>query len=140
MYLVDTNIFLEILLEQDRSEECEKLLNLVDEAEAVFYVSSFTLHSIEVIMTREGKTEELQDFLDDIASLQLKRLDTTTQEEKEAAASMEDHGLDFDDAVQHQACESHGLDIISYDDHFDDTTVTRLEPATVIDDMSEDAD
>jgi len=48
----DTNIFLEILLGQDKKEECKKFLedNVGD-----FAITDFTLHSIGVILFRYGK-------------------------------------------------------------------------------------
>ena len=62
MYLIDTNIFLEILLEQDKCRECEALLNNIRNSSLMFYVSSFTLHSIEVTMIRNNKMNELIEF------------------------------------------------------------------------------
>ena len=52
MYLIDTNIFLEILLDQERSAEWQELFDDLQDREVIFYVSSFTVHSIEVILER----------------------------------------------------------------------------------------
>ena len=53
MYLVDTNVFLEIILTQDKREECKEFLdkNIRD-----IYISDFSLHSVGVILfqIREG--------------------------------------------------------------------------------------
>ncbi len=46
-YLVDTNIFLEILLNQNGRKKCETFLQ--DEPGAA-WISDFTLHSIGVIL------------------------------------------------------------------------------------------
>lgn len=43
-----------------------------------FYVSGFALHSIEVIMTREDEKDELKQFLSNIESLDIERLETST--------------------------------------------------------------
>jgi predicted nucleic acid-binding protein len=75
MYLLDANIFLEILLDQERSEICENLLHNIEGMTQDFYVSGFALHSIEVIMTRE---DELNEFLSDIKPLDIERLETST--------------------------------------------------------------
>ena len=55
MYLVDTNIFLEILLAQHRKEDCKRFLDTHIEEIAI---SDFSLHSIGVILFRnhEGGT------------------------------------------------------------------------------------
>jgi predicted nucleic acid-binding protein len=47
MYLLDTNILLEILLQQEKSSECEHFMNNNLGAIAI---SDFTLHSIGVIL------------------------------------------------------------------------------------------
>ncbi|MEK6764707.1 MAG: PIN domain-containing protein [Planctomycetota bacterium] len=54
MYLIDTNIFLEILLDQERAVECQKLIESLQDREVIFYVSSFTMHSIEVVLDRKN--------------------------------------------------------------------------------------
>ena len=51
MYLVDTNIFLEILLKQNKSESCKAFL---DKNIGAISISDFTLHSIGVILFRFG--------------------------------------------------------------------------------------
>lgn len=99
MYLIDTNIFLEILLDQEKSDECQKLLESISEREAVFYVSSFTIHSIQVILERNKLYEPLIDFLQEIQTIGLKRFDTDTGEELEAIKLARNLNLDFDDAI-----------------------------------------
>ena len=49
MYLVDTNIFLEILLNDPNKLNCEKFLN--DNINNL-YISDFSLHSIGIILWR----------------------------------------------------------------------------------------
>ena len=52
MFLVDTNIFWEIFLDQDKRSDCVRFLetNLGN-----FSITDFTLHSIGVILFRYGK-------------------------------------------------------------------------------------
>jgi len=61
--LIDTNIFLEILLEQNNKDKCKKFLlknfgNL--------HLSDFTLHSIGVILFRNRKEKIFLSFINDI--------------------------------------------------------------------------
>jgi len=49
MNLVDTNIFLEILLKQEKSEACKSFLS---KNKGAINISDFTLHSIGVILFR----------------------------------------------------------------------------------------
>jgi len=129
MYLIDTNIFLEILQEQEKCEECEILINKISKSDVLFHVSSFTLHSIEVIMTNSKKIEELRDFLYDIITSKIVRIETNTNDELKTLKTMKRLNLDFDDAMQAYLCEGYNLKIISYDKHFDKTPIKRLEPS-----------
>ena len=48
-FLYDTNIFLEILLNQDKKEQAKEILdNHLDQ----FFISDFSLHSIGVILIK----------------------------------------------------------------------------------------
>ncbi len=132
MYLLDTNIFLEILLDQKKSDECEILLRSVPVNKEKFYVSSFTLHTIEVKMTRESKEDYLKNFLRSVDDLGIKRLDTPISEEIKILDCMDEQGLSFDDAVQYHICKKNDFEIISYDEHFDGTDITRKEPSDII--------
>ncbi|MCP5002722.1 MAG: type II toxin-antitoxin system VapC family toxin [Planctomycetes bacterium] len=133
MYLIDTNIFLEILLDQERSVECQKLLDGLQDREVIFYVSSFTIHSIEVILERNGLCEPLMDFLYDIHKTKcLKRFDTNTLEELEAIKLSKKLNLDCDDAIQYYICKTYNFKIVSFDKHFDSTDVERIEPNNII--------
>ncbi len=62
MFLVDTNIFLEILLKQDKKEDCKKFLNNNIED---LHVTDFSLHSIGVILFRYDKEDIFQKFVED---------------------------------------------------------------------------
>jgi predicted nucleic acid-binding protein len=49
-YLLDTNIFLELLLGQERSKECEQLFLRIERGELEAFVLSWALHSIEHLL------------------------------------------------------------------------------------------
>jgi len=129
--LIDTNIFLEILLNQKNADECEVLLKKINKDESSFYVSSFALHSIEVIMMRNNKGEDLASFLSFIARSKIIRIETTISDELDALKNMKKFQLDFDDALQLSLCKKYSLVIISYDKHFDKTPTKRIEPSQV---------
>jgi uncharacterized protein len=63
-YLVDTNIWLERLLDQDKSEIVSKFLDTIP-LESVF-ISDFALHSIGVILARLKKNDILHKFVIDL--------------------------------------------------------------------------
>ena len=133
MYLIDTNIFLEVLLDQEKAEECQELFERLRDGRITAYVSSFSLHSIEVILERDELHETLIDFLKDIHDAKgIRRFDTNTMEELEAVKLSKDINLDFDDAIQYHICKTHKLKIVSFDGHFDLTDIKRVEPPDVV--------
>ena len=120
--LVDTNIFLEILLEQNRAEEAKDLLRKVAKHE--FFISDFALHSVGLLLLRQRKPEVFREFLSDMISnagiIQLGLAPLEMEEVITAAASFR---LDFDDAYQYAVAERYGLAIISFDGDFDRTAL-----------------
>ncbi len=129
--LVDTNIFLEILLEQNRAEEAKDLLRKVDQHD--FFISDFALHSVGLILLRQRKPEVFRQFLSDLISnagiIQLGLSPSEMEEVIQAAASFR---LDFDDAYQYAVAERYGLAIVSFDGDFDRTAQGRIQPVAVV--------
>lgn len=116
-----------------RAAECQELFERLQNRETIFYISSFTIHSIEVILERDGLHEYLINFLQDIHRIKgLKRFDTDTLEELEAVKLAQSLNLDFDDAIQYYICKTHNLKIVSFDKHFDQTDVERIEPKDIL--------
>lgn len=128
--LVDTNIFLEILLEQNRAEEAKDLLRKVDQHD--FFISDFALHSVGLLLLRQRKPEVFRQFVSDLISnagiIQLGLSPSEMEEVIQAAASFR---LDFDDAYQYAVAERYGLAIVSFDSDFDRTTQGRIQPVAV---------
>jgi hypothetical protein len=65
-YLAGTNIFLEILLDQEKRSSCEAFLqsNI-----GKISLSDFSLHSVGVILFRVGKEDIFTDFANDVLPL-----------------------------------------------------------------------
>lgn len=97
--LIDTNIFLEILLAQEQASNAMALLTEVEAHE--FYISDFSLHSIGVLLFRRGRFDTFKDFLDDMVSgvgVTVVSLDVSDLESVRESAQK--FRLDFDDAYQ----------------------------------------
>ena len=62
--LLDTNIFLEVILDQESAEEARTLLSKVEEHE--FFLSDYSLHSIGLLLFRRGQHEIFRQFLIDM--------------------------------------------------------------------------
>ena len=115
MYLVDTNIFLEILLSQDKSGDCKEILT--GNINSIF-ISDFSLHSIGVILFRYRKEAIFNDFIEDV----LPRIEVVSLP-KEAYRQLSEYrdayNLDFDDSYQCKLAEERGLMIVTMDKDFE---------------------
>lgn len=129
--LLDTNIFLEILLGQERAEEAKELLSRIDQHE--FFVTDYTVHSVGVLLFRQGQPETFRQFVNDvlvragmtIVSLQVTELGALAEVSRRFR-------LDFDDAYQYVAAESYALDLVSFDADFDCTDRGRKTPSQIL--------
>jgi uncharacterized protein len=131
VYLVDTNVWLERLLEQERADEVGRFL---DQAPPVqFYLSEFALYSIGVTLTRLGKRELLVKFVrDTISDLTVLLVRLGREDIERIVAVTTRYGLDFDDAYQYVAAEKHNLTLVSLDADFDRTDRGRKTPAELV--------
>ena len=114
-FLVDTNVFLEILLNQPDRAKCEQFLQQNTGALAI---ADFSLHSIGVIALRRQQAKLFNDFLtDSLPNLELLHLDRIGYPAVARAAQI--FNLDFDDAYQFTVAKAHGLAIATQDRHFE---------------------
>ena len=131
MYLVDTNIWLERLLDQERSAEVGQFL--AQTATDQLLMSDFTLHSIGVILDRLERRSVLSQFVDDVFVRGRVGLVAVQPEAMHrVVAVMEEYHLDFDDAYQYVAAEQTGAVIVSFDRDFDRTDRRRQSPVDIM--------
>src|SRR5712664_2330754 len=125
--LIDTNIFLGVLLEQSRADDARNLLLKTDEHD--FLISDFSLHSIGVLLLKRKKADAFRKFVADIivhVGTAVGRLSTGEMDVLTDYANS--FGLDFDDAYQYALAVKYDLTIVSFDSDFDRTTRGRTEP------------
>lgn len=134
MYLIDTNIFLEVLLAQKRKKEAKKFLQYVSNGTLVAYFSRFSLYSIELLLTKLKMLNELATFLIAIKKFKGLRIISTTPTDNLLIVKItKNTSLDFEDALQYYLVKKYNLDgIISFDTDFDNTDINRFEPKDVI--------
>jgi predicted nucleic acid-binding protein len=131
MYLLDSNIFLELLLDQDKADEVEKLLRSVQREELC--ISEFSLYSIGIVLFRRKLYEAFVRLVDDLiltGGIRLLRL--TPEDVRQLAEAARQFNLDFDDAYQYALAERYNLTIVSFDSDFDRTERGRKTPADLI--------
>jgi predicted nucleic acid-binding protein len=127
MLLVDTNIFLELLLGQDKAEICEKFLEKISSGEIKAVISNFTVHAVEAIL---NDPTLILAFLRNVQnSSGLDVYETRLEEEMAASMLMDKIKLDFDDALHYFIAKKFEVEaIVSYDKHFDTVDIKRREP------------
>ena len=127
-YLVDTNIFVEFLLEQDRAEESLRIMERIEQGELKAYITSFALHSIAVILDRRKELDLMEKFLERVIQAKgLQVYQTEPIEEKAITALMRTVRLDFDDTLHYFVATKLVATLISFDRGFDKTDLKRIE-------------
>ena len=131
MYLIDTNVWLERLLDQQSSEEAGRFLDRTPPEH--LYITDFSLHSIGIIMTRLKQAQAWIKFVQDVfqeGEVGLVRLDPVDM--TILVNIMAQYKLDFDDAYQYLAAEKYHLTLVSFEGDFDGTEKGRKTPGQLI--------
>lgn len=130
MYLVDTNIFLEGLLQQQESESVKSFFLDIDLG--LMSITDLALHSIGIILFRLGKHELFVKFLHDLIIDGMEILSLGERDLKGLEKVSKTFHLDFDDAYQYAVAELHDLQLVSFDKDFDNTKRGRKQPGEVL--------
>ncbi|MDP2767361.1 MAG: PIN domain-containing protein [Candidatus Methanoperedens sp.] len=128
---MDTNVWLERLLEQERSQEVGNFLDKITSNK--LFITDFAFHSIGVIMSRLNKNDAFLSFVDDIfinGAVTLVRLEP--EDMQRLVQVIEQFKMDFDDAYHYTAAEKYNLTIVSFDRHFDGTKLGRKTPGEIV--------
>lgn len=129
--LLDTNIFLEIILDQEQSAEAKSLLLL--NGSINFYISDFALHSIGLLLFQRHQHNAFEKFIDDvILNGGISMLTLSVQDLKSVIETSLKFNIDFDDAYKYVTAAKYDLSIVSYDEHFDRTTRGRITPNQIL--------
>jgi predicted nucleic acid-binding protein len=131
--IVDTNIWLERMLDQERAGEVARFLDCVPDRELA--MSEFTLYSIGHILIAREQFLDLRRFVaDTIVDGHVARVQLASAELDDVVdVAQHQFNLDFDDAYQYVAATSRDLELVSFDTDFDRTDLDRLEPQDVLD-------
>ena len=125
--LVDTNIFLEVVLEQEKIKEAQSFLSETQRHE--LFISDYSLHSIGLLFFRRKGHDVFRQFLIDmISNAGVKMVAVSAEEMKSVVDAAQKFNLDFDDAYQYATAEKYDLEIVSFDTDFDRTEKGRRLP------------
>jgi hypothetical protein len=129
--LIDTNIFLKVILEQEKAKEARTFLSQVEVHE--FFISDYSLHSIGLLLFHRGQHEVFRRFLKDmVLEAGVTVIALAAQEMEDIVQIARRFGLDFDDAYQYAVAARYGLTIVSFDSDFDRTERGRRTPGDLL--------
>lgn len=131
--LIDTNIIIEIGRQQDRAEECQLLLDAINQeivGEKV-YMTKFSLSAVQALLTPISP-QLVKEILVMIYQEKINLVKMEVSDELMIISSMKELGLDFDDATQFLAANKVKSYIVSYDKDFDKTDYPRKEPKDIL--------
>lgn len=127
MYLLDTNIFLEILLQREKSKAAKHLF--IANSSTDLFITDFSLHSLGVFLFQRNRHETYIRFVKDVI---IKTGVTVIGLDPEEVLALTEVSkrfhLDFDDAYQYAVAQKYGLQIMSFDADFDRTEKGRKIP------------
>jgi predicted nucleic acid-binding protein len=130
-YLVDTNVWLERLLDQEKSEITSDFFNLIPTDE--LFVSDFSIHSIGVILSRLKKYEVFETFIDDLfVNGQLEQLTLDPIDLLDVMNNIQKYKLDFDDSYQFAIAQKFDLILITFDKDFNVRGIKKNTPDQII--------
>jgi uncharacterized protein len=129
-YLVDTNIFLEGLLDQLKAGDVEAFFRSHNLGKLA--VTDLSVHSIGIILFRLKEYRLFTDFIDDMIVGGMKVLSLGPGEMKAMERSAKKFGLDFDDAYQYTVAKNHNLELVSFDKDFERTDLKHKEPSEAL--------
>ncbi len=139
MYLVDTNVLLEVLLDREKADEAEAFLRSVP-AEKLF-LSEFSFYSLGVFLFRQRRYEAFLQVVEDLFQVSAVHLVRLTPEHASLLTSVaQKFQLDFDDAYQYTVAMVYDLLIVSFDEDFDRTERGRKTPGDVVQEAGDSQD
>jgi len=130
-FLLDTNVFLELLLDQKKASEVEDFFMKVDLLDVS--LTDFSLHSIGIVLCSRKRYAAFVRFVEDmLVNAGIRVIHLTAEDMGTVASIAQRFGLDFDDAYQYAVAEKFDLEIISFDSDFDRTDRGRKLPGEIV--------
>jgi predicted nucleic acid-binding protein len=130
-YLIDTNIWLERLLDQDKSDIVSQFLDTVPLNQ--IFLSDFTLHSIGVILSKFNKLDILHKFINDLFFNGLiEQIFLDPHDFADIISNIDKYKLDFDDAYQLTLSQKYDLTIITFDKDFNAKGINKKTPEDIL--------
>lgn len=129
--LIDTNVILEVILDQEKSLEAKSFLMKIEENN--LFITDFSLHSIGLLLFQRNQHKVFEQIYDDmIIGAGIIVLSLKIEEIKNLIQVSKQFDLDFDDAYQYFIAKKNNLTVVSFDKDFDRTDLGRKTPGEII--------
>ncbi len=130
--IIDANIFLEVILDQEKSERCKIFLRDILNGDKQAAMLSVSIDSIVIVMLRNAlESAKIKVFLESLIRYKgLKFYQPKIKDRINALHYMDIYRLDYEDAlVLQSAISTKSEEIVSFDKHFDKVKeIKRIEP------------
>lgn len=131
-YLVDTNVWLECLLNQEKSAIAARFFDQIPTDKLL--VSDFSVHSIGVILSRLKKFDIFDKFIEDLfVNGQLEQLHLEAIDLLDVITNIQKYKLDFDDSYQFSIAQKYDLTIITFNKDFNVKGIKKNTPDEIVD-------
>ena len=124
--LLDTNIFLEILLAQPKAQAAQRFIN--SQQQGSLALSNYSLDGIGLKLYLAKKIDVLEQFGRELKDAEITILTIEPQDLGALVKNIKKWNLDFDDAYQYTLAQKYSLELVSFDKDFDKTDIVRIEP------------
>lgn len=126
-YLVDTNVWLERLLDQKKSAVASNFFDLI--TTDLLFVSDFSIHSIGVILSKLKKYDVFEKFINDLfINGQIELLSLDSADLLDVINNIEKFNLDFDDSYQLTVAQKYDLTLVTFDKDFKKKGIKKKTP------------
>lgn len=127
MYLVDSNVWMNILLKRNQYQVSYDFLTKVPSKN--LFISDFSLHSICLINLNSRNTINLNLFLENIIiNRKVEQLFLKPKDLPLVLQNAKKDNLDFDDAYQVTVAEKYHLKLVSFDKDFQNKRINVISP------------
>lgn len=125
MYLVDANIFLELLLEQEKAQKAKSFFR--ETTTEQIFISDISFYSIGITLFRDKQENLFDKFLSDIYVNNINILTLPFVKAYEIKNVSGRFKLDFEDSYQYLLAKESNLTLITFDKDFNRTDIERYE-------------
>lgn len=111
MYLVDTNVWMEVILDRANAKKAQAFLA----AKKGLHVSSLTLDSLGIMLEKEGRMRAFQDLLENVTNGLVAYVTLSPPQLSLLPEAMKRLGVDYEDAYQLACAVKAGARLVTQD-------------------------